>query len=109
MKQKNTPRKGLARFIIFRDGGAWYAVCLEFNIIESGDTPQEAHLLLLDAVGGYIESARKFKDAGQILNQKTDSEYEKMWRQLSRGNSSIFSSGVFNLQGIIEQRAFAVA
>ena len=73
MKYKNTLQKGSARFIIFREGDSWYGVCLDFNIIEAGDTPQEAMLLLSEAIEGYLESARKVKARPYILNQKLDS------------------------------------
>ena len=31
----NTPQKGKVRYIVFKDGGTWYATALEFNIVES--------------------------------------------------------------------------
>jgi predicted RNase H-like HicB family nuclease len=82
MEQKNTLQKGSVRYIVFKAGDAWYAVGLEFNIVESGTSPQEAMLLLFEALQGYVESARKIKARPDILNQKTDAEYETMWRAL---------------------------
>lgn len=82
MKYKNTLQKGNVRCIIFREGDSWYGVGLEFNIVEEGDTPREAMLLLFEAINGYLESARKIKARPYILNQELDREYEKMWDSL---------------------------
>ncbi len=76
----NTPTKGKFRHIVFKDGDTWYAVALEFNIVESSDDPKLAFFNLLQAVSGYIESAKKVKGSRfQSLNQTTDPEYEKLW------------------------------
>ncbi len=80
----NTPKKGAFRHIVFRDGKTWYAVALEFNIIESSDDPQLAFLSLLQAVRGYVDSCSKIKGSRlSPLNQKTDPEYEKLWSILN--------------------------
>ena len=101
MKYKNTLQKGNVRFIIFREKGAWYGVCLEFNIVETGDNPREAMLLLFEAVEGYLESARKIKARPHILNQKPDREYEEMWDDLEEHKKirakEIFTFGNLNL------------
>lgn len=79
----NTPLKGKFRHIVFKDGDTWYAVALEFNIVESSDDPKLAFFNLLQAVEGYIISAKKIKGSRyQFLNQETDPEYEKLWRNL---------------------------
>jgi len=101
MKYKNTLQKGNVRFIIFREGDMWYGTCLEFNIVETGDTPQEAMLLLFEAVEGYLESARKIKARPHILNQSPDREYEEMWDALKEYKKTpakeVFSFGNFNI------------
>ena len=109
MKYKNTPQKGSVRFIIFHENGVWYGACLEFNIVESGDTPREAMLLLLEAVQGYIESAKKIKVRLHILNQKPDPEYESLWRKLEEAKPidrppSVFSHGQVSISQIIKDR-----
>jgi len=101
MKCKNTLKKGSVRYIVFREEETWYAVGLEFNIVESGDTPREALILLLEALQGYVESARKIKARPYILNQESDLEYEKMWQssrksKMTRPNN-IFTTGSFNI------------
>jgi len=79
----NTSIKGTFRHIVFKDGDTWYAVALEFNIIESSDDPRLAFFNLLQAVDGYIQSAKKIKGSRFLsLNQQTDEEYEKLWKIL---------------------------
>lgn len=80
----NTPKKGKFRHIVFKDGKTWYAVALEFNIVESSDDPKLAFFNLLQAVDGYIKAFTKIKGlkSYSALNQKTDSEYEKIWKNL---------------------------
>jgi len=80
----NTPRKGTFRHIVFKDGDTWYAVALEFNIVESSEDPKLAFFNLLQAVDGYISSLKKIKGLRNFksLNQKTDEEYENMWSNL---------------------------
>ncbi len=76
----NTPQKGKVRYIVFKDGGTWYATALEFNIVESGDDPKIALINLFDAMQGYVESCQKVKGARiSPLNQKPAPEYEKLW------------------------------
>jgi len=80
----NTPQKGKYRNIVFRDGDTWYAVALEFNIVESSDDPKLAFFSLLQAVSGYVISSNKIKGARfSPLNQKTDPEYENLWSILN--------------------------
>ena len=80
----NTPIKGRFRHIVFRDGDTWYAVALEFNIVESSDDPKLAFFNLLQAVNGYIQSIKKIKGVKGYpsLNQKPDFEYENLWTNL---------------------------
>ena len=80
----NTPKAGKFRHIVFKDGTSWYAVALEFNIVESSNDPKLAFFNLLQAVGGYIDSLKKIRGLRDFsaLNQKTDPEYEKMWQNL---------------------------
>ncbi|MBI3305330.1 hypothetical protein HYZ80_03350 [Candidatus Parcubacteria bacterium] len=82
-KYKNTLKRGEVRYIVFKDGDSWYAVGLEFNIVEAGGTPEEALLLLFEAIAGYVEAARKTKARPIILNQTPDPEYERMWEHLN--------------------------
>jgi len=100
MRYKNTLQNGSVRYLVFKEDDCWYAVGLEFNIVETGDTPQEAMLLLFEALTGYLESAKKFKARPNILNQKTDPEYERMWEnrtKVGKKKEPIFSSGLLNI------------
>ncbi len=80
----NTPKQGRFRHIVFKDGDTWYAVALEFNIVESGDSPVLAYANLLEAAAGYIESVKKIRGLRNydVLNQKSDREYETLWTNL---------------------------
>ncbi|MFH0803945.1 MAG: hypothetical protein V1877_02420 [Candidatus Tagabacteria bacterium] len=88
MKYKNTLQKGSVRYIVFKEAGKWYAVALEFNIIEEGDDPREALFSLFEAIQGYIKSAIKIKSRPQILNQKAEKEYEDLWDTLQEKRES---------------------
>jgi hypothetical protein len=81
----NTPKQGRFRHIVFCDKGVWYAVALEFNIVESSDDPKLAFFNLLQAVDGYLQSVKKIKGTRgySALNQKPDSEYEDLWANLT--------------------------
>lgn len=99
----NTPQKGKFRHIVFKDGDTWYAVALEFNIVETGDEPRLAFLSLLQAVDGYIKSISKIKGARySALNQATDSEYEKLWRNLHspRSVKSPFQIAMYGVSAV---------
>ncbi len=82
MKFRNTLQKGSVRYIVFKERNKWYAVGLEFNIVESGDDPREVLLSLFEAIQGYVKSALKVKAMPYILNQKAEKEYENLWNAL---------------------------
>ncbi|MEK7175282.1 MAG: hypothetical protein AAB693_00550, partial [Patescibacteria group bacterium] len=65
----NTPNRGKFRHIVFQEKGIWYAVALEFNIVESADDPKLAFMNLLQAVEGYIKSCYKAGGKYSSLNQ----------------------------------------
>ena len=81
----NTPKQGRFRHIVFRDSGTWYAVALEFNIVESSKDPKLAFFNLLQAVSGYIQSVKKIRGAQKYpaLNQDSEIEYEQLWTNLN--------------------------
>jgi predicted RNase H-like HicB family nuclease len=101
-KYKNTPHRGSVRILVFREADTWYAAALELNIVEAGDTPREAMVLLFEAVQGYLESANKIKARPHILNQSADREYETRWRaalEAKRQPKSVFFAGRMNVAG----------
>lgn len=80
----NTTKKGKFRYIVFREGATWYAVALEFNIVESADDAKLALFSLFQAVSGYLSSLKKLKGTRFTpLNQKADPEYENLWSVLT--------------------------
>jgi hypothetical protein len=106
-KHKNTLQRGSVRYIVFRENNEWYAAGLEFNIVESGSTPQEAILLLFEALSGYVESARKINARPYILNQKSDIEYEQMWQNIHNNkvgvDKKVYTSGEFNIRQALKK------
>lgn len=80
----NTRTSGSVRSVIFEENDTWFGVALEFNIVETGTSPQEVSVLLDEAIQGYIEAAQKSKHSIRVLNQEIDPEYEALWEA---GNS----------------------
>ena len=76
----NSYQKGSVRCIIFKENEEWFGVALEFNIVETGDDPQEVMVQLNEAVQGYVESGKKTNIRDHILNQTPDPEYEALWK-----------------------------
>lgn len=101
---ENTLQKGKYRWIVFRKGAEWVAAALEFNIVQVGDDPNLVYLEMQEAVRGYIEAAHKikgFRDKAvhPILNQKSDEEYESLWKQAqsaAQGKETGLPDNVFN-------------
>jgi hypothetical protein len=91
-KYKNTLQKGSVRYIVFKEADTWYAVGLEFNIIEEGDDPQIALFNLFEAIRGYVKSCGKAKIRPHILNQQTDKEYENLWTKITSKEKSLIKS-----------------
>ncbi len=77
----NTLESGSVRSIIFKENDEWFGVALEFNLVETGSSPQEVRLLLDEAIQGYVESAQKSNLSNSVLNQDIDPEYETLWNQ----------------------------
>lgn len=103
----NTPEKGKFRHIVFKDGNTWYAVALEFNLVETGEDARLAFMSLLQAVSGYVQSMKRIKGIMKFdsLNQKTDPEYEKLWSALTSRNSkgrikSPFQVGMYGVASV---------
>src|SRR5258708_1623159 len=74
------PSSNRVRYIVFKDAATWYAVALEFNIVESGDDPRKALIALFDAMIGYVGSAAKNGLDREVLNQSALEEYKLLWR-----------------------------
>ena len=100
----NTPKKGSVRYIVFKEGDIWYAVALEFNIVESGNDQHEVLKSLFSAIKGYVDSLKTvggLRDFGS-LNQKPSKEYEDLWKNINapkpiKSPYQISNFGVANL------------
>lgn len=84
---KNTLKQGSIRTMIFKENDVWYGVALELNLVVDASEKQYAFSKLDRAIKSYIKAATKVGDES-VLNQKTDSEYEKLW-QLASDNKPI--------------------
>lgn len=79
MSFHNIRHSGTVRSIIFQQNGEWFGAALEFNIVETGCSPQEVDMLLDEAIAGYIEAAQKNRLSSAVLNQTVEPEYEALW------------------------------
>lgn len=104
VKIMNTTKRGKFRHIVFKDGNTWYAVALEFNIVESAEDPRLAFMGLLQAVDGYLHSFKRVKGVKRFdaLNQNADPEYEKLWSDLhlSKPIKSPFQISMFGVTSL---------
>jgi hypothetical protein len=104
---KNTVQKGSVRYIVFKEKDTWYAVGLEFNIVEYAEDPQIALFRLFEAMKGYLESFKMIRGARPYaLNQRPEREYEELWKKLRAGKSvkspyQIDSFGEKNLKNLV--------
>lgn len=100
----NTTHSGSVRNVIFEENGEWFAVALEFNIVETGDSPQEVMMLLDSAIKGYVEGAQKSGLSIGVLNQAVDPEYESLWREVIAGadtqEKKVYSTTVHQLAAL---------
>ncbi|OHA94751.1 MAG: hypothetical protein A3C62_00765 [Candidatus Zambryskibacteria bacterium RIFCSPHIGHO2_02_FULL_39_16] len=103
----NTAQKGRVRYIVFKEKDTWYAVGLEFNIVEYAEDPQIALFRLFEALKGYVESFKLVRGArSYTLNQKPEKEYEELWNKLRMGKPikspyQIDSFGEKNLKSLV--------
>lgn len=103
----NTAQKGRVRYIVFKEKDMWYAVGLEFNIVEYAEDPQIALFRLFEALRGYVGSFRLIRGARpHTLNQKPEKEYEDLWNNLRAGRPvkspyQIDSFGEKNLKSLV--------
>ncbi|HEY4473614.1 MAG TPA: hypothetical protein VI957_00430 [Candidatus Paceibacterota bacterium] len=108
----NTPKRGLFRWMIFRENDSWIGVALEFNIVVTGTDPRVVEVELHEAVFGYLESTKKIRGfrSGQVnalLNQRPETEYEEKWHSAQKSmqkkstqtplSPDIYKVGISNL------------
>lgn len=103
---KNTLHSGSVRVIIFKDKKDWVGAVLELNIVETGDDPQTLMHSLQEAIQGYVHVIAKEGLDERLLNQKPNTEYEKMWndftlRRHAKSIPSIYSANTLSLRALI--------
>lgn len=104
---KNILKNGSVRVIIFKDKKDWVGAVLELNIVESGSNPQALMLSLEEAIQGYVYVVAKERLNEQLLNQKPNPEYEKLWndftlRRHTKLIPSIYSANTLSLRALMQ-------
>lgn len=79
MNKFNTKNIGLARIIIFPCKEGFRAVCLDFDLIEDGETRKEAENNIKESVIGYIKTVNKCNLDNQLLNRPANKRYWKIY------------------------------
>ena len=79
MNKFNTKNIGLARIIIFPCKEGFRAVCLDFDLIEDGETREEAENNIKEAAVGYIEAICKCNLDSHLLNRPANKRYWKLY------------------------------
>ena len=79
MNKNNTKNIGIARTIVFPCKGGYRGVCLDFDIIEEGETRDEVEKSMKEAVIGYIENICKNNLDDKLLNRHADKKYWKLY------------------------------
>ena len=90
MKQKfqNTKKRGLFRFVIFKErDGDYCAVCLDLNIVEYGKNPDELQKSIHEAAFSYLEAVRKEKLSDEFLNKPAP---KKFWDKTTKLQTKFF-------------------
>ena len=79
MDKANTKNSGIARAIVLPYKKGFLAVCLDFDIIEEGETREILEGSIREAIIGYIECVRKCNLNDKLLNRHADKKYWKIY------------------------------
>lgn len=90
----NTKEQGSLRFLVYKDGDEFCGVCLEFNLIEYGDNPDELLESLKEGAESLIKGVAEHNLSEEALNDPADIKYWLMFEQgcspKSKGISELF-------------------
>lgn len=75
----NTKEKGVFHFLLYREGDDYVAVCLNLNLVEYGEDPQELMNSIREAAFAHLGAVRKKKLSDSLLNIPAS---RKHWRKL---------------------------
>ena len=89
----NTKAGGEVNFIIYKDSKAneYTAVCLDFDIIETGDDPDELRLSIEEAARMHITTIIEQGLSDKLLNRPAPVKYwniAKKWQSITRRHLS---------------------
>ncbi len=73
----NTKSSGEVNFIIYKKKGdsAYTAVCLDFDIVETGDNPDKLRQSIEEAARMHIATVLEMKLSEDLLNRHAPAEY----------------------------------
>ena len=80
----NTKKQGSLRFIIFKEGREYCAVCLELDIVEHGDRPDELLDSIKEGAICLVEGVQKNNLPDETLNKPAPRKYWKLWEEMSK-------------------------
>lgn len=72
---KNTKKRGIIRFFVYKKGKTYVGVCLELDIVEEGENVEKLKKSLIEAAQGYVETVIKEKMDDKLLNRPAPKNY----------------------------------
>lgn len=76
---KNTKKRCVVRFFVYKKGKNYVGVCLDLDIIEEKKDARELKKSLLEAAQGYVKSVIKEKMDDKLLNRPAPASYWKKY------------------------------
>lgn len=102
---KNTKKQGQYILFVYQEKPKYYiGVCLEFDIIEEGETLQEALENIKEASQFYLETVIKKNWPDKLLNQPAPKEYWEKYANCLRKEVEKIKKGVEALKKNMEEK-----
>ena len=74
-RPKNTKKKGVIEFLVYKEANAYVGVCLTFDIVEEGKNPVELMKSIREAAELHLETVIKNNLSDRLLNRYAPKEY----------------------------------
>ena len=85
----NTYKRGVLRFLIFKQGRRYVGVCLDLDLVEEADSFKKAENVIFKLAKFHVETVVK-KDLGEkFLNRPAPDKY---WKKLDSVRKNILAS-----------------
>jgi len=78
-KNYNIPEQ--IRLLIIPNQGKFLGICLEFNIIEEHDNPEELRQILMEMSVSHMKAVINNKLDEALLNREADKKYFDIWEK----------------------------